>query len=436
MNPLYDIAVIGGGPAGICAAIAAGRLGLRTALVERHPILGGMGTAALVNNFCNAYHDGQRFIIGGIFSEIRNELIARDALFVTLGLEPYNHHVFCEIAERLCREAGVDLFLGSPLGKVSFGDDGTLIKLPGAGRDLQARVVVDASGDAAVAAQAGVGMVPREEGRRLPMPLNYCYLLGPADWEQIRREIPEIILTDMNGEEYLYLGPQSRLRQWVKEAREAGELTIPRDRIAVAYSVPLMKETISVNFGRVVVDDPADPAQLAEAERLGMEQVREGERFFQKYIPGFSNARVTEVGRQIGVRESRQILGRYVLTGEDVLACRQFDDAIAQCCYSVDIHEPGSDKTTMIALPKEAHYDIPLRCLIPADGPKNLIVAGRSISATQTAMSSFRVSPSVMALGQAAGITAALAARNGGDVAAVPAAAVRGELVNAQSILS
>jgi len=433
MEEIYDVVVVGGGPAGIGAAIAAGRRGARTALVERHPILGGMGTAALVNNFCNAYHDGDRFIIGGIFSEIRDELIARDALFVTQKLEPYNHHIFCEIAKRLSEEAGVNLYLGSAIGSALFEGDEASIQLEG--RTLRAKVVVDASGDAIVAAAAGVTIAAREEGRKTPMPMNYCYLIGPANWDEIREQIPEIILQDLTGRDYLYLGPQPRLREWVKQARECGDLNIPRDRIAVAYSVPLMDEYISVNFGRVVVDDPADPDQFKAAEQLGMEQVREGERFFQKYVPGFRDAKVTEVGLQIGVRESRQIVGQYTLTGDDVLSCRQYDDAIAQSCYSVDIHEPESDKTTMIKLPDGAHYDIPLRCLIPERGPRNLIVAGRSISATQTAMSSFRVSPSVMAIGEAAGVTAALASRQDGNVANVSVQAVQEELLRHNAIL-
>ncbi len=416
------------------AAIAAARTGAKTALVERHPILGGMGTAALVNNFCNAYYDGRRFIIGGLFQEFRNRLIACGALYPTLHLEPYNHHAFCNIARELCETAGVSLHLGQPVIESYFGSNSASIMLND--ETLHGKVVVDASGDAVIAAAQGVEMLPRESKSRLPMPLNYCYLLGPVDWQTIRNELPEIILTDRTGKEYLYLGPQPRLKEWIRQAREAGTLTIPRERIAVAYSVPQMEDYISVNFGRVTVADPSDPRQIRAAEEIGKQQVHEGEAFFRQYVPGFRNARVAELGLQIGVRESRQIRGQYVLTGEDVLACRQFEDVIAQCCYSVDIHEPNSDKTILIKLPEGQHYDIPLRCLVPHRGPGNLIVAGRSISATQTAMSSFRVSPSVMAIGEATGVAAALAAENESPVSAIPAKAVQDVLIRSNAILS
>ncbi len=435
MNEIFDVVVVGGGPSGIGAAIAVGRLGMSVALIEKHPFLGGMGTAGLVNNFCNAHFDGERYIIGGIFGEIRQELIRRGALFVTNHLEPYNHHVFRELAEELCRANGVQLYLDQHQIDCTF-QAGEPSRITLDDFVIAARTVVDSTGDAVVAKGAGVSFIQRSPTRG-PMPLTYCYIMGPVDLDRARREMPETIFHDvLTQNEYLYLGPQPRLRQWVKEARTAGELTIPRDRIAVAYSIPGMPEMISVNFGRVAVDDPADPAQLAEAEKIGRQQVEEGERFFRKYVPGFENATVTELARQIGVRESRQILGKYCLTGTDVLACQQFDDVIAQCCYSVDIHEPASDRTTMIALPKGGHYDIPLRCLVPQEGPKNLIVAGRSICATQEAMSSFRVSPSVMAIGQAAGVTAAIAAKTGCDIDNVPYARVRSCLQEQGAVLS
>jgi len=432
----FGVIVIGGGPSGICAAIAAARQGIRTALLEKHPVLGGMGTAALVNNFCNAHYDGSRFIIGGIFAEIRDELIHRKALFTSGGLEPYNHTVFIEVVEMLCREAGVETFMGHDIGDVAFPSRHAVV-VEWNGERLHGNVLVDASGDAMIAHRAGVAFLPRAKGREFPMPLTYCYLFGPVDIAKLKDAMPDTVLRDRSsGQEYLYLGPQAALKECVKRARLVGDLTIPRDRIAVAYSVPGSPDILSVNFGRVVVKDPTDPEEMAEAVKTGLAQVKEGAAFFKKYVPGCEHGEVRELARQIGVRESRQIEGAYCLTLDDVLSCRQFDDVIAQCCYSVDIHEPNSDKTTLIGLPRGSHYDIPLRCLLPSQGPRNLLVAGRSISASQEAMSSFRVSPSVMAIGEAAGVTAALAAQSGMDVALVPCAKIHMELVSKGAILS
>ncbi len=136
------------------------------------------------------------------------------------------------------------------------------------------------------------------------------------------------------------------------------------------------------------------------------------------------------------VHEARQIRGRYTLTGEDVMTGRQFDDVIAQCCYCVDIHEPNTDGTTCVDIGGPGHYDIPWHCLVPMAGPTNLVVGGRCISATHEAMSSFRVSPSAMAIGEAAGVTAALAAQNGIPIADVSPLDVQHRLRATGGILS
>ncbi len=436
MDNKFEVVVAGGGPAGISAAVAAARMGKRTALIERHPFLGGMGTAALVSNFCNAHYDGERFIIGGIFAELRNRLIEKDAVIVTGGLEPYEPHAFRDEVAAMCQEAGVELFLDVVIEGVNFESEHSAQVQLQNGPTLTAQTVVDASGDAAIAAAAGIPFTFGRAEDGAVMPLTYCYVLGPIDIDAVQQEMPECILHDQRtNQPYLYLGGQPRLKEAVQTARASGELTIPRDRIAVAFSLPGRVDHIAVNFGRVFIQDPTDPKQLAQAEEEGKQQVEEGARFFQKYVPGFEKAKVAELARQIGVRESRQIVGLYTLTAEDVLSHRQFDDVIAQCCYSVDIHQPNSTQTLMKSIPRGKHYDIPWRCLVPRQGPPNLIVAGRSVSATQEAMSSFRVTPSVMAIGEAAGVTAALACEGNTSIADVAFTQVQQRLLATGGIL-
>jgi hypothetical protein len=266
------------------------------------------------------------------------------------------------------------------------------------------------------------------------MPLTYCYKLGPIDLERVKQAMPGALRFDEQvGQFFLTV---SGVHQKVAMAQANGDLSIPRDHVASIMNIPGEPENATVNFGRVFVKDPTDPVQLATAEESGRQQIDEGVRFFRKYLPGFERVEVLERARQIGVRESRQIKGHYTLTGQDVLGCRQFEDVIAQCCYAVDVHSPDSNKTQLMELKRGTHFDIPLRCLIPVSGPGNLIIAGRSISASQEAMSSFRVSPSAMAIGEAAGVTAALAVRMDCPVPDVRASDVQDRLIETDAVLS
>jgi hypothetical protein len=162
--------------------------------------------------------------------------------------------------------------------------------------------------------------------------------------------------------------------------------------------------------------------------------MREIVRFLRKRVPGFERAYDAQSGVSVGVRETRRISGDYHLTGEDVLSARQFADAIARGSYPVDIHDPTGKGTILKRIPISEAYDIPLRCLLPREVDR-LLVAGRCISGTHEAHSSYRVTPIAMATGHAAGVTAALAARSDRSPREVPYTEVQRELLRQGAIL-
>jgi hypothetical protein len=432
------ILVAGGGPAGFAAALAAARLGVRTILVERHPVLGGMGTAALVNNFCNAYNDWRRFIIGGIFGELRGELIRRGALYATRSMEPYEPVAYDRLMSEMLAAAGVERIEGSVVAAAADGD-GLRVTL-GDGRVLAVDGAVDATGDATLCRSAGVPARLGRDGDGAVMPLTMCYRFTGLDLDAAERGWPNFIdkrngekrpvYTDPNTGErnFFHSGHSAFIDPMIVADRAAGLLSIPRDHVAVIQGVPGCPGDATVNYGRVFLKDPSDPAQLAAATAEAEAQVHDGMAFFRRRLPGFAGISLVGMARQIGVRQSWQIVGQHRLTAQECLAATQFPDVIAQCCYPIDIHEPGSDKTTFHKLPEGQHFDIPWRSLVPVSGPARLAAAGRCISSDAGAMASFRVQPSAMAIGEAAGVGVALAAQRGVALRDLPASAVQERL--------
>lgn len=425
MNTHAHVVVAGGGPSGLAAALAAARCGARSTLVEFHPVLGGMGTAALVNNFCGGYHDGKRFLIGGIYAEIRQALIDHNAIYITNGgMEPYEPDAYHQVLADLCDAAGVQRVHGQRI--VNAVEKGAEMVLTLSDQSqIVADALVDATGDAVVAQMAGVPVQLGRDSDQAVMPVNMCYRFTGLDIDAAEAGWPSSIDPRTGHSRPVYTNPQSGERNFFHsghssfidpmliEDREAGLCSIPRDHVAAIHGVPGCPGDATVNFGRIFVNDPTDREEMAEATQRGELQVHDGIEFFRRRLPGFANIKLLAMARQIGVRQSYQIRGVYRLTQDDCLAARQFDDVIAQCNYPVDIHEPGSDKTSFFKLPEGEHYDIPWRCLLPENGPQRLLAAGRCISADAGAMASFRVQAPALAIGEAAGIGAALSAQAG-----------------------
>jgi hypothetical protein len=251
-----------------------------------------------------------------------------------------------------------------------------------------------------------------------------------AETARYLREHPDQLRSSLNIDERTpqRLTAVAGLYELWERARRRGDVKVPRELVSF-FATPYPDE-VTVNMTRVVDIDPLDADDLTRAEIEARGQVMELFAFFKRDVPGFARCRIAATATQIGIRESRRIVGLYTLTRDDVLTGRAFDDGIARSAYPIDIHNPSGSGTTTQRLPAGAAYEIPYRCLVPAtvDG---LLVAGRCISTTHEALASTRLTPTVMTLGQAAGTAAALAAASRVQPRAVDPAALRARLVQA-----
>jgi hypothetical protein len=415
-----DVLVVGGGPAGIAAAIAAARGGAKTVLVERFGFLGGNLTAGLVGPCMTSYSlDGKTQLIRGVFEEFVNRMVdiggaihpsqthAGDAYsgFIVYGhdkVTPFEPESAKIIANRMCIEAGVELKLHTSVVDALI-EDGTVTGVVLAdkqGLHVQpATVTVDCSADGDVAAYAGNETQYGRTGDALVQPMTMFFRVSGVD--------------DMAVEEYVttHTDDYRPFASIVDAAREAGRFTIPRRGVGMYKT--LRPGVWRINTSRVLGRDGTNAADLTAAEIEGHEQVMELMRFFREELPGFQNAELLDTASTIGIRETRRIVGDYVLTLEDLQAGRHFDDVIALAGYPVDIHDPaGAGGGASDAYATANIYEIPYRSLVPRDRD-GLLVAGRCVSATHEALGAIRVMPPAFAMGEAAGTAAALAVSSG-----------------------
>jgi hypothetical protein len=394
-----DVLVVGGGPAGGAAALAAARQGASVLLVERYGFLGGMGTQVL-DTICGYYAPGNppRQIVGGVPETVVNELRARSPVLLRQStvsetqVIAYHPEALKCAWDHLLLGAGVQVLLHALVFSVLCEGDrvtGVLAATKRGVAQLYASVVVDASGDADIAFHAGV---PCEQ--------------PAADTMQAMATTVRLMRVDVERARQVTREQLSRL---VSDAIEGGDFRLPRREGSLAMT-PL-PGVITVNMTRVTGLDPTDPDALSQAERTGREQAWECFRFLKARVPGYEASELAQISNQIGVRESRRIVGLYCLSREDVLSARKFDDGIARGGWPIEEHR-SAEGPRLEGLGPGQYYDIPYRCLLPAERD-GLLVVGRGISADHDAQASARVMGTCMAMGQAAGVAAALGAANG-----------------------
>ncbi len=431
----FDVLVVGAGPAGIMAAMAAAESGLKVGLVESRSFVGGNLTLGLpVLGFLS---QKGKPIIAGLPQKLIDRLRAQGAasehrpcpLHVSLTLvEP---EAVKSVAMEMLLERNVEMLLYRLFAGVVM--DGKrlrgIITESKAGREaFLAKVIIDCTGDGDVAFRAGVPCGKGDErGGMQPPTLMFC--LGGVDTEKLRHSLSresvsyraDFIPAEYFGQNHQFI--VVGLRELIQKAQAAG-LTIPTERTILITG--LRAGEVWVNMTRVKGVDGTDPASLSAGEIEARRQIRDIERYLVEYVPGFAHAQLAKVAPFLGLRETRRIVGQYVLNRDDILSCRRFEDAVAVASYPIDLHRPNDTGCTLEWCGD--CYDIPYRCLLPQD-IEGLLVAGRCISTTHEAMAAIRVMSTCMAMGEAAGRAAALSAKASIAPARVNVAALRQELL-------
>jgi len=446
----WDVIVVGGGVSGITAATAAARNGADTLLVEKDAALGGTMATCLVGPMMT-FHSYKEQVIGGLAQEVVDRLMAMHAspghVLDTSGyvatVTPFDAEALRLVAQRMVLEAGVQVLYHSTVVDVAMAGErlqGVVVQHKGRRETLYGRVLIDASGDADVAYQAGA---PCEYGRAvdgLVQPVSLMFKVSGWDkgaFTAYALQHPEVLRLGAEGVAPYARQPLVAVCGFVDVLQDSiakGELPLRREHV-LFFNTQRPFEVI-VNMSRVMEVDVLDPWDLSRAETLAREQIFAILEFLRRHVPGFADAYLVSSGARVGIRESRRVVGEYMLTAQDVLAARRFPDAIARSAYPIDIHALAANEAGDYdrKLAAGESYDIPYRCLVP-QRVEGLLVAGRCISTTVEAHASTRVSPTCMAFGQAAGTAAALALKRGIQPRQLDSRDLRGVLVQQGALL-
>src|SRR5882757_1966678 len=399
----YDVVVLGGGPAGIAAAVAAARAGRPTLLIERYGFLGGMGTAAGVTNFCglhaNVFGEMHRVVQG-----VASDLLARidrlgglNAPHLILGkifAQAYDTAAYKIAADDLLTHHKVDiLFHALGAGVVMDGSRirALMVETKAGRQAVLGHIFIDCSGDGDLAVWAGAPFEVGDNAGGMLYPSMMFRLNGidPAKAGDAWRTIPALM----------------------EKAEAAGTHKFPRKSAIVRPQKSQIEWR--VNFTQLARSDGSaisgiDPDDMTRGEIEGRRQAVEAFAFLRT-VPGFENSYIVDLPPQLGIRETRRVIGGYQLSGEDVLGCASFEDSIGVNGWPIEAHVAGDVIFTFPPIPESRGFnELPYRMLVP-EGIDNLLMAGRCASMTHEGQSAARVSGACFAMGEAAGAAAALA---------------------------
>ncbi len=421
----HDVVVLGGGPAGIAAAASAAAHGADVRLVERYGFLGGMGTAAGVTNFCGLHanvHGEVRQVVHGVADELLERMRALDGLsephlvFGRIHAQAYDMSAFKCAADQLLLSRGVSILFHALGAGVHRGEDGSidalLLETKSGRMAVRARMFVDCSGDADLAHWSGVALEKGDDDGRLLYP-TLMFRVGNVDAARAGeawRSIPALM----------------------DAAEASGEFRFPRRGAIVrpqkhAYEWRVNVTQLRDAEGRAT--DGTDARSLSNAEVEGRRQIVDYLAFLRTKVPGFESAYALDIAPQVGIRETRRLVGEYMLTRDDVLSCADFEDSIGVNGWPIENHVAGDVKWEWPPLDSRGYNELPYRMLVPrrstSRGVSNLLVAGRCASMTHAGQSAARVSGACFVMGQAAGTAATLALRESQRVADLSATALQ-----------
>ena len=422
-----DVIVVGAGPAGMCAAIAAAREGVSVILVEQGGFCGGMATRGLVGPFMTCYDsNGENMIIKGLFEEIVNRMAEKGAAihpsqvhagtaftsWIIVGHEhvtPFEPEGLKLVMDEMLTEAGVKILYHTDFLRPILDDQtitGVLVSSKRGLEVLKGKVVIDCTGDGDVAARCNVPFEYGNEECKLVQPATMFFQISNVDSEAVEADIQANINNFYRND-----GVNYRSLHWrVSEARANGDWDLKRVSIGL-FRMPKPDEWC-INTSRIMGVNSTDNESLTDAEIEGRRQADTILKFFRKYVPGCQDARLKATASYIGIRESRHIQGDYRLTGEDLIRAKVPQDSILLAANSVDVHGRFGPTSNEYVPIQGDYYGVPYRSLLPK-GVEQLLIAGRCVSADSTAAGAIRVMPPCMGMGQAAGTAAALAVKEG-----------------------